>query len=132
MTDKPQAYKFCEQHMRPSMGPNRCKECFGPVANPVNDEPIQKVNTISSDAKPPEKGGFVQQNIAEPVLTDPTAQKIVEAAQSYARAREAVKLILEQLAGARELVQVLEKQLKGNQEIADAAQNELREATKTA
>jgi len=67
--------------------------------------------------------------LTEPVLTDPTAQKIVEAAQNYARAREAVKLINEQLAGARELVQALEKQLKGNQEIADAAQNELREAT---
>jgi hypothetical protein len=126
---KPQPYQFCELHMRPNIGPNRCNQCFGAAPTPVNDEPVQKVNTTSSSTKPPESAGIVQQNVAEPVLTDPTAQRIVEAAQNYARAREAVKLIHEQLAGARELVQALEKQLKGNQEIADAAQNELREAT---
>jgi hypothetical protein len=126
---KPQPYKFCEQHMQPDIGPNRCKVCFGPVANPVNDEPVQKVNTTSSSTKPPESAGIVQQNVVEPVLTDPTAQKIMDAAKRYAEAREAVKIISEQLREAKELVAAFEKQLKGNQEIADAAQNELREAT---
>ena len=72
----------------------------------------------------------MQQNVVpEPALTDPTAQKVVEAAQNYARAIETVKIISEQLTEAKELVAALEKQLKGNQDLADAAQNELREAT---
>jgi len=129
MTDKPKPYKFCEQHMQPSIGPNRCKICFGPVANPVNDEPVQKVNTTSSDAKPPVSGGFVQQNIAEPVLTDPVAQKVVQAAQDYARAIEAVGILTEQAKGARELLHALETKLKETKALAEAAQDELRRAT---
>jgi len=133
VTDKPtlpQPYKFCEQHMRPSTGPNRCHECFGPVANPVNDEPVQKVNTTSSVTKPPVSGGFVQQNVVpEPVLTDPTAQKVVEAAQNYARAIEAVAILTEQAKGARELLHALETKLKETRALAEAAQDELRNAT---
>lgn len=125
----PTPYKYCELHMRPNTGPNRCHECFGVQPNPTND-PVQKVTTISSDAKLPETGGFVQQNIVStPAFTDPTAQKVVEAAQNYAQAIEAVKVISEQLLGAREFVAALEKQLKGNQELANAAQEELRTAT---
>jgi len=62
----------------------------------------------------------VQQNI-EPVLTDPDAQKIVEAAHSYARAKEAVKLIIEQVREANELVDALKKKLKETTEIMNAA-----------
>jgi hypothetical protein len=124
----PTPYKFCEKHMRPSIGPNRCHECFGAQPNPTN-EPVHKVNTISPSTKPPENGSIVQQNIAPSALTDPTAQKVVEAAQNYARAIETVKIISEQLKEAKELVAALEKQLKGNQDLADAAQNELRQAT---
>lgn len=125
----PAPYKFCEAHMKPSIGPNRCHECFGAQPNPTN-EPVHKVNTTPPSTKLQENGSIVQQNVVpEPALTDPTAQKVVEAAQNYARAIETVKIISEQLTEAKELVAALEKQLKGNQDLADAAQNELREAT---
>jgi len=123
----PTPYKFCEAHFKAN-----CPICLPGQAQPtpVNDEPVQKANTISSVAKPPETGGFVQQNIApEPVLTDPAAQKIVEAAHSYARAREAVTIITGQVTEARELLVALEKKLKETLEIAESAQDELRNAT---
>jgi ribosomal protein L7/L12 len=109
--------------MRPDFGPNRCTECFGAQPNPTN-EPVQKVNktvTVSDTVIPT--------LVSEPALTDPTAQKVVEAAQNYARAIETVKIISEQLKEAKELVAALEKQLKGNQDLADEAQDNLREAT---
>jgi uncharacterized protein (DUF2252 family) len=101
--------------MRPSYGPNRCNECFGPVANPVNDEPVHKVNTTPSDTK-----------IAE---TNPTALKVVEAAQKYAQALEARTVITEQVKETKELLKALEKKLEETNAIADSAQDELRNAT---
>jgi len=111
--------------MRPDIGPNRCNECFGAQPNPTNDPPTKPVgapgqtmsNAPAAEATP------------SPVLTDPTAQKVVEAAQRYAQAREAVKIIQEQLRDARELVAALEEKFKGNQDLEEAAQAELREAT---
>lgn len=132
MSDKPkppQKYQFCDAHMRPSIGPNRCQECFGAQPTPVNDAPVQKVNAISSDTKLPETGGFVQQNIAEPALTDPLAQKVVESAQNYARAVEAVSVLTQQVTDAKECFEALQKKLKESIALREAAQDELRNAT---
>jgi len=127
---KPKPYKFfCDAHQRQATGPNRCPICFGAEPNPVNDEPVQKANTTSSVTKPPETGGFVQQNIAEPAFSDPTALKVVEAAQNYARALEAVNILTEQLKEARELVKAFETKLKETKAMAESAQTELRNAT---
>ena len=124
MPEKPQPYKFCELHMRPSIGPNRCNECFGAQPNPTNDPIPVPPKPVSANADITES-----QRTPTPTLTDPTAQKVVEAAQNYAQAIEAVKIISEQLKEAKELVAALQKQLKGNQDLADAAQDELRKAT---
>jgi len=116
--------------MRPDIGPNRCNECFGAQPNPTNDPPVQKVNLVLPGNAASAQAEAVKELYEKPpTLTDPTAQKVVEAAQRYAQAREAVKIIQEQLRDARELVAALEKQLKGNQDLEEAAQAELREAT---
>lgn len=132
---KPKPYSFCTPHMRPDYGPNRCNLCFGPVANPINDEPVHKVNStipykvgdVIATTEGPRT--VIASGTSEPALTDPDAQKIVEAAHSFARAKEAVKIITEQVIAARELLEALETKLKETIEIANAAQNELRQAT---
>lgn len=114
--------------MRPDYGPNRCNQCFGPVANPVNDEPVQKVN--KTESQPQKVDNSVEQPIKVDLpLTDPTAQKVVEAAQSYARAIEAVSVITGQVKETRELLSALETKLRETKAIAEAAQDELRNAT---
>jgi len=118
--------------MRPDYGPNRCNQCFGPAANPVNDEPVQKVNNVSTQPLKVANGDGQPNKVAEPEsfpLTDPTAQKVVEAAQNYARAIEAVSVITGQVKETRELLVALETKLRETKAIAEAAQDELRNAT---
>jgi ABC-type branched-subunit amino acid transport system substrate-binding protein len=118
----PAPYKFCELHMLPSTGPRRCQLCF-PGTTSV--EPTKPIGA-------PEAGAVTKAPVAEaptPPLTDPVAQRVVQAAQDYARAVEAVTVITQQVTEAQELLDALKKKLKENKELADAAQNELREAT---
>lgn len=127
MTTKPSAYKFCDQHMRPSQGPNRCEVCFGAVATPVNDEPVHFVN--KTEAVP---GQVITVTLPESMpapLTDPFAQKVVEAAQNYARAVEAVSILTQQVTDAKECFEALQKKLKESIDLREAAQDELRNAT---
>lgn len=108
MTDKPKAYAFCEVHFKAN-----CPLCSvtNPVAQPNPDlsAPVSKIPTGTSAG--------VAQNVpvavaAPPVLTDPKAQKIVEAARKYASAVEAAAIISDQVAQTRELLAALEKKLE--------------------
>jgi hypothetical protein len=100
--EKPVPYQFCEIHFKAN-----CPICRAvAVPNPVLTEPPLPVT------KPPEQGGFVQQNITPPpILTDPKAQKIVEAARKYALAVEAAAIIADQVVQAEELLAGLKKKL---------------------
>ena len=109
MPDKPQAYKFCELHMQPSIGPNRCMVCFPGTTNP---EPVQSVN--SSQSSTPQVGQPVLPTVAPaptPTVSDPNAQKIIDAAKEYAEAVQAMTVTAEHLREARETVAALESKL---------------------
>lgn len=124
MTTKPAPYKFCEAHFKAN-----CPICMPSQAQPtpVNDEPIKPVQNAN---KPEVSPNPPVSTIAEiPAFSDPTALKVVEAAQNYARAIEAVTLITEQVKETRELLVALETKLKETKDIAETAQNELRNVT---
>jgi hypothetical protein len=123
----PTPYKFCDLHFKVS-----CPICIPGAAQPtpVNDEPVQKMSSsIKIGETTVVAGQEIIVSVAEPVLTDPAAQKIVESAHSYARAREAVSIISVQVSETRQLLAALEKKLKETIEISEAAQDELRNAT---
>lgn len=128
----PLPYKFCENHFKAN-----CPICSPSQAQPtpVNDEPIKPVqgaNKPGDQSLPPEHRGMNDISPAlavAPAFSDPTAMRVVETAQNYARAIEAVTLITEQVRETRELLVALETKLKETKEIADAAQNELRNVT---
>lgn len=121
----PTPYKFCNPHMKPSYGANRCMVCFPLIPGEI--EPPPPVRPTGA----PEAGAVTKTPVAEappPPLTNPLAQKVVQAAQDYARAVEAVSVITQQVNATQELLDGLKKQLKGNQDLAEAAQSELRNA----
>jgi hypothetical protein len=121
----PQPYKYCVEHMRPSIGPNRCQICF---PGQTSVEPPPPVRPAGAQ----EAGAVSQVPAAEtptPPLTDPLAQRVVQAAQDYARAIEAVSILAEQVKNTKELLAAFETKLKETKAMADAAQDELRSAT---
>jgi hypothetical protein len=121
MADAPKPYQFCTVHFK--------KDCI--VCNPdsqseqIEPPPPVKPGSTQADSAVPKQAHSV-----EPApLTDPLAQKVVAAAQNYARAVEAVSVISGQVKETRELLAAFELKLKETKAIAEAAQNELREAT---
>lgn len=109
--------------MKPSYGANRCMVCFPLIPGEIEPPPPVK-QTVSTNAEMPPPS----EKPAPLALTDPLAQKVVQAAQDYARAVEAVSVITQQVNATQELLDGLKKQLKGNQDLAEAAQSELRNA----
>ena len=93
--------------MQPSIGPNRCMVCFPGTTNP---EPVQSVNS----SVPPQVGQPVLPTVAPaptPTVSDPNAQKIIDAAKEYAEAVQAMTVTAEHLREARETVAALESKL---------------------
>lgn len=107
MSDKPKPYSFCPTHMQPSIGPNRCKVCFPGTTSPEPGS-AQQINI------PPQhsQAGLLESpvSIPSPTLTvsDPDAQKIIDAAKEYAEAVQTMTVIADQLKSAKELVAALE------------------------
>ena len=105
MPDKPQPYKYCDLHMQPSIGPNRCKVCFPGTTSP---EPVQQVN---NDPPPTTVYPTPQPVLVTPTVSDPSAQKIIDAAKEYAESVQAMTVTAEHLREARETVAALETKL---------------------
>jgi hypothetical protein len=105
----PEPYKMCEPHFLPSTGPRRCVICFPGTTNP---EPVQSVNNPPS--VPPQVGQPVLPTVAPaptPSVSDPAAQKIIDAAKEYAEAVQAMTVTAEHLREAKETVAALESKL---------------------
>lgn len=117
---KPYVYNFtpCETHKK-----TNCPLCS--VTNPV----AQPNPDLSAPAKPPAGDPQVFTiNTAlpapPPVLTDPKAQKIVEAARKYAQAVEAAAIISDQVAQTKELLAALEQKLEETKKDVEIAMKE--------
>lgn len=112
MTTKPEPYKFCEVHFKAN-----CPLCS--VTNPV----AQPNPDLSVAPTKPTTEAVPAQPAPPPVLTDPKAQKIVEAARKYASAVEAAAIISDQVAQTKELLAALEQKLaETKKDIEDALQ----------
>ena len=120
MSTAPQAYKFCDAHMKPSYGQNRCMQCFPLIPGEIEPPPPVRPQGSQSEQ--------AQAQPAIPQIQDPRAQKIVQAAQDYALAVDAVAVIEKQVADAKEALAAFEKKLTETREMAENAQNQLREA----
>jgi hypothetical protein len=109
---KPEPYEFCSVHFKA-----KCPIC-SPVAQPNPDlsvaptKPTTEVVPAQPVPPPP------------PQLTNPKAQKIVEAARKYAEAVEAAAIISDQLAQAQELVAALEQKLSETRKNVEEAMKE--------
>ena len=112
---KPEPYKFCEVHFKAN-----CPICSvtTPVAQPNPDLSVAptKPTTEAVPAQPVPP--------PPPQLTNPKAQKIVEAARKYAEAVEAAAIISDQLAQAQELVAALEQKLSETRKNVEEAMKE--------
>lgn len=120
MTDKPQPYAFCEQHFKAN-----CPLCS--VTNPVA-QPNPDANSIPTGVVGTEvaKNAPVAVAPPPPVLTNPQAQKIVEAARKYAQAVEAAAIISDQVAQTKELLAALEQKLAETKKDVEEAMKETR------
>lgn len=111
--NQPQPYKLCDLHMKKD-----CPLCSvtAPVAHPNPD-----LNSVAPQ-KPTTEA--VQAPVSPPTLTDPKAQKIVEAARRYAQAVEAAAIISDQVAQTKELLAALEKKLSETKQEIEVALKE--------
>lgn len=118
MTDKPQPYAFCEAHFKAN-----CLLCS--VTNPVA-QPNPDTNSVAPTKPTNEMVQPVPAPLPPPMLTDPKAQKIVEAARKYAQAVESAAIISDQVAQTKELLAALEQKLSETKKDVEEAMKETR------